>query len=65
MMGFGWIFWIVIAAVILWILAAKLKRKRPVKDIREDKPLEILNERFARSEIDREEYERRWKKLQK
>ncbi len=65
-MGFGWvfwIFWILIAVVIIWLMAYVLKTNHPVEGSRENRALEILKERFARGEIDEEEYDRKWKKL--
>ena len=59
-MGFGFIFWLIILAVIiagaLWFV-----RSRPLADsqksLEQRSPaLEVLEERYARGEIDREEY---------
>lgn len=61
-MGFGFIFMLLfwglvifgIAALIRWLMA----RPSPGKETRDKTPLEIAQERYARGEIDREEYER-------
>jgi putative membrane protein len=66
-MGFGWIFmlvfWgVVIAGVIAlarWLLQGTGSRDAPGK-----KPLEILQERYARGEIERDEYEQKRRDLQ-
>jgi putative membrane protein len=62
-MGFGWIsmilFWglVVLAIVALakWLTQQPPSGRRP----RDKTPLEILQERYARGEIDREEYEQK------
>lgn len=60
--GFMWLFWILLVAVIVWALKAKLFSDG--KDEAGDKsPLEILQGRFARGEIDEEEFERKRKML--
>lgn len=59
--GFGWIFmllfWLLIilgaAALIKWLVS----QSRGIEQPREKTPLEILQARYARGEIDREEYE--------
>ncbi len=65
-MLFGFLFWIVIAGLIVWALAQALPRVTasnngssisPVNTSQDDFALEILKQRFARGEITREEYE--------
>ena len=59
-MGFGFVlmllFWILvilgIAVLIRWMLA----QPSPSRSSRDKTPLEIVQERYARGEIDREEY---------
>ncbi|MFZ3018731.1 MAG: SHOCT domain-containing protein [Gallionella sp.] len=61
-MGFGFVFMLLfwglvilgIAALIRWLMTQSSQDKRP----RDKTPLEIVQERYARGEIDREEYER-------
>lgn len=61
-MGFGFVFMLLfwglvilgIAALIRWLMTQSSPDKRP----RDKTPLEIAQERYARGEIDREEYER-------
>ncbi len=62
------LFWaLVIAALILgirWLIRADQRgRVPPPSAPRPDDPLEILRQRYARGEIDDEEYERRRKTL--
>jgi putative membrane protein len=59
--GFMWIFWLlVIAAVVLVIISVINSKSRTENDIKES-PLEILKRRYARGEIDEEEYVQRSK----
>ncbi|WP_421715868.1 SHOCT domain-containing protein [Arcobacter arenosus] len=54
MMGFGWIFFILIIALVIYLLSNK-SDKKSAKD--------ILDERYAKGEIDLEEYQERKKNL--
>ena len=66
-MGFGFVlmllFWILvilgIAALIRWLL-----QPSPSRSSRDKTPLEIVQERYARGEIDREEYEQKKRDLE-
>jgi len=57
MMGGGlmWLFWILVIGVIVFLLVNALKKQD--SEPRET-PLDILNTRYARGEISKEEYER-------
>jgi putative membrane protein len=60
-MGLGMVLWIVLAVVVIWLVVRGLTA---LERTRTDapgtpKPDEILRERFARGEIDAEEFERR------
>lgn len=69
-MGWGgplmWILWILLAVIIFWVLKSLFgggdgdTRERPAST-----PMQILQERFARGEIDEEEFRRRREVLQK
>ncbi len=62
-MGFGWIIGIIILLIILW-LAFKTFRNNPENPSTGNKtPLEILKERYAKGEIDKEEFEQLKKDL--
>ncbi len=54
MMGFGWIFFILIIALVIYLLSNK-SDKKAAKD--------ILDERYAKGGIDLEEYQERKKNL--
>jgi putative membrane protein len=66
-MGFGWIsmilFWgvvvLAIAALVRWLIPQPPGGASP----RDRTPLEILQERYARGEIDRKEYEQKRRDL--
>ena len=67
-MGFGMVlmllFWILvifgIAVLIRWLLA----QSSPGRGSRDKTPLEIVQKRYARGEIDREEYEQKKRDLE-
>jgi len=74
MFGFGWIFMIVFWGLLIWFIAALIKasmdkdhsmhlhnREPEKKD--SDQALTILKERYARGEINKEEYEDKKKTL--
>ena len=53
--GFMWLFWILLVVVIVWAVnAAAGSSNNPSKKQRS--ALDILNERYARGEIDQDEY---------
>jgi len=61
--GFMWLFWILLIAVVVWIVKGAVGSGLPGNGPREKTPLEILEERFARGEIDQEEFEQKRKLL--
>ncbi|WP_029133566.1 SHOCT domain-containing protein [Sedimenticola selenatireducens] len=73
-MGFGFVFmilfWVLvvagIVALVRWLLPARDAAGPRVGELpREKTPLEIVQERYARGEIDREEYEQKRRDLEK
>ena len=67
MMGYGWgmgpagwifmgLFWIVIIGLVVWAVGALLPGSRPGGAGQPEAPEEILDRRFARGEIDVEQY---------
>lgn len=60
-MWLGWLFWIVLIVVAVWAVKAVIdsQRQGPTSQARSGEALEILKQRFARGEIDEEEYQRR------
>lgn len=57
--GGMWVFWILVILLTIWLIRVVGRRSRP----REKTPEEILRERFARGEIDGEEYEESLRKV--
>ena len=56
--GFMWIFWILLIIIIAWLINSVNNR-----GIKEDSPLDLLKKRFARGDIDEQEYESKLKEL--
>jgi putative membrane protein len=67
MMGYGWgmgaagwifmgLFWIAIIGLAVWAVAALLPGNRAAGPGRTESPREILDRRFARGEMDTEQY---------
>lgn len=67
-MGFGWIFMALVWALIILGIVALLRWMGVSDRARQDEPrnkaLEILQERYARGEIEREEYEQKRRDLE-
>ena len=59
--GFMWLFWILLIILIVW--AIKSLDKRDKNGTKNKAALGILEERYARGEIDREEFEQRKRDL--
>ncbi len=57
-----WIFWILIIVVLVWFVAF-VTRREDVGGRREKSALEILEERYARGEIDHDELDQKRKDL--
>lgn len=62
--GFMWVFWILIIAGIFFLIQNMVKGNTDQSSSGNDSPLDILKKRYARGEIDEEEYERRRKELE-
>jgi len=63
--GFGILFWILLIVVIVLLVAGSGVGRGSQRDRGEEKtPLDILKERYARGEIDDEEFERKRRELQ-
>jgi len=62
--GFMWIFWILIIVFVVWIIKATVTPGNSNFSNNET-PQEILKKRFARGEIDEQEYKQRLKELEK
>jgi len=59
--GFMWLFWILLIIAIVFIFQNVAKGNSSSAN---ESPLEILKKRYARGEIDEEEYERRRNELE-
>jgi len=62
--GFMWVFWILLIVVLVWGVKAFGDSTSGNNNQAEDSPLEILKKRYARGEIDEEEFTRRRKELE-
>lgn len=51
---FGWVFMTVVVGLVVWLVVTSTRRSGPSR--REQGPLDLLDERYARGDIDREEY---------
>jgi putative membrane protein len=64
--GFGggvmWIFWILLAVVILWAVKTSTGSKTNSAD-KQKSALDILKERYAKGEIERDEFEQKRRDL--
>ncbi len=56
--GFMWIFWIAIIVGIILLVKWIVQQSRPGGQQQGENSLEILKKRYARGEIDKEEYDR-------
>lgn len=64
-MWFGWIFWIVILGLIIYLIVRLTNQRGGSSNYRENEtPLEILKNRYARGDISKEEFENMKKDLQ-
>lgn len=66
-MWFGWIFWIVLIALIIWAVV-RMSGSRPggttSSGLERETPLDILKRRYANGEITKEQYEEMRRDLQ-
>lgn len=66
--GYGWIWmiltWIVVIGVVVWLVARITARDGAQGRADHDSARRILDERFARGEIDEDEYHRRRDQLE-
>ena len=58
-MGFGWILGLAILVVVIWIIVKALNQSTSNNQQRDKSALDILKERYAKGEIDKEEFEQK------
>jgi len=56
-MGFGWIIGLVILIILVWLIKKSVNSGNPSSPQQHKSALEILNERYAKGEINKEEFE--------
>ena len=56
-MGFGWIIGLVILILLIWLITKAVNSGNPSSPQQSKSALEILKERYAKGEIDKEEFE--------
>ncbi len=64
-MGLGWIFWILIICLVVWVAVRLIKPGDSENAQAGNNALAILKERYAKGEIDREEFMERKTDLEK
>jgi putative membrane protein len=65
MAGGMWLFWILLIVVVVVLVKALSGRTPDSAAERHESPLEILEARYARGEINEEEFKRRRRELEK
>ncbi len=65
-MWFGWIFWLVIIGLIIWLLINQSNRNRNQNYLNPhlESPLDILKKRYAKGEITKEQFEQMKKDIE-
>ncbi len=63
--GFMWIFWILLLVILVWVVKAVMTDTGSKNANIDESPLEILKKRYARGEIEEDEYIRRRNELEK
>ncbi len=64
-MWFGWIFWLVIIGLIVWLLINQsgLNRSREYINPHIESPIDILKKRYAKGEINKDQFDQMKKDL--
>lgn len=58
-MGWGWIIALLILVALIWFIFRMVNQQNRSQDRSSQTPLDILKERYAKGEIDKDEYEER------
>ncbi len=61
--GFMWIFWILIIVGLVFLIKWVVQQSKPCETGQGESPLEILKKRYAKGEIDKEEFDQKKKDL--
>jgi putative membrane protein len=62
-MGWGWLLILIIIGLIVWLVIKLTNQSPDNSEKKEETVLDILNKRYARGEIDKQEYEEKKKDL--
>jgi putative membrane protein len=62
-MGFGWIFWLILIAVVVWAVFRITGSTKGGRTSDRGDPIQILKERYAKGEIEKDEFERMKREL--
>ncbi len=62
-MGWGWIIGLVLLIFVFWMVTKSNRSDRTIEQSKDESALDILKKRYARGEIDKEEFEQRKKDL--
>lgn len=62
-MGWGWLLILILIGIFIWVLIKVFIRAGQSKTTGSKNPLDILKERYAKGEINKEEFEERKKDL--
>jgi len=62
-MGFGWIFGLFVLILLIWLVVRTINSSNRPSPHEIKSAIDILKERYARGEIDKEEFEEKYKGL--
>lgn len=62
-MSWGWIIGLIILGITVWLIIKSIHQNHPSRDSSTKSAIDILKERYAKGEIDKEKYEDRKKNL--
>ena len=62
-MGWGWIIGLIFLVILIWIIIRITSRGQPSNQTINRSALDILNERYARGEMDKDEFEEKKRNL--
>ena len=61
--GFGWIIGLIVLVVVIWLIIKAVNQNRNPNLQNKKSPMDILKKRYARGEIDKEEFEEKKKDI--